>query len=142
MNNPCRKRLPSLIVVLVYLVLTGCVPYHFTDAPGVNGQVVSRATGRPIRGALVSMTAESKASTQVHTDQSGSFRLPALQHWGSIAYPSDGVSDGEGILRVEATGYQPYAGGSAEGGLHHGDTFDDNTAADLRHVRIALVPTL
>jgi phosphatidate phosphatase APP1 len=93
-------------------LLGACIPYHTRDAPQVAGRVVSRATGKPVVGASVSMTSRTTPEGQgrtVHTqtDARGYFSLPAIEHW-FVAPLSEGYVDGEGTLTVEAPGYQPH----------------------------------
>jgi len=100
----------ALTVMAVWL--GGCVAYHSHDAPHVAGRIINRATGDPIAGASVSMSSKAalgaKARTvRTSTDARGYFSLPEIDHW-FIAPLSDGITDGEGTLSVEATGYRPH----------------------------------
>ncbi|HVF71728.1 MAG TPA: carboxypeptidase regulatory-like domain-containing protein [Chthoniobacterales bacterium] len=94
----------------MFVLLSACVPYHSHDAPHVAGRIVSRATGEPIAGATVSMTADpgwGGKTVRAYTDARGYFTLPEIHHW-FIAPLSDGIVEGEGTLVVEASGYRAH----------------------------------
>lgn len=140
MHAPSHK----LLLLLPAVFLAGCFPTHWTDAPGVAGQVVSRATNRPVVGASVSMTAGSK-SVQARTDQSGSFSLPAIKHWELLWLLEVGYIS-NGTLRVQAAGYRPVT--TQEGELPDiqrtksdpGVTHYPSGHADSERVRVVLTP--
>ena len=145
MHLPSRNLLLSAFAVLTAVSLSACVlPYRFTDAPAVAGQVVSGTTHQPVAGAIVSMTSF-QSSTQTHTDQVGEFRLPALKHWGWIPYPTDGYI-GRGVLRVESSGCRPYAETGV--GLPVVEPFSKikstgtfaHDGHDLEHIHVTLTP--
>ena len=138
--------LRCLLIAVLTVSLSACVPYRFTDAPAVAGQVVSRASGRPVAGAVVSMTS-GHASTQTRTDAGGSFRLPALQHVGLLIVGMEGYHP-SGDLRVEAAGYHPYSESglgspeSARGGPTRGFGVIEygRVGPDLEHIHVTLTP--
>ena len=111
----------SLLVAATTFGLAGCIPYHSHDAPHVAGRVVSRTTGRPIAGASVSMSSDVRLDHKGHTvrtqtDAQGYFSLPEIDHW-FMGPLSEGIIDGQGTLRVEATGYRGHSekiGGTAD----------------------------
>ncbi len=143
MNTPSFRH---VFVAVVSLSLSACVPYRFTDAPAVAGQVVSRASGRPVAGAVVSMTS-GHATTHAHTDASGSFNLSALQHTGLFIVGMEGYHP-SGDLRIEAVGYHPYTESgvgspeSARGGPTRGYGVIEygRVGPDLQHIHVALAP--
>ena len=95
------------IPALVSAVLcssSGCFPLPYTDAPATAGQVVNRATNRPVPGAAVTMASETRMVT-TRTDQNGEFRLPAIRAWHFPAAYIEGHHM-YGILRVQAAGYR------------------------------------
>src|SRR5205823_213458 len=101
-----------LLVVATAFLLTACILYHSHDAPHVAGRVVSRATGKPIADASVSISSDASRDGKGHTvrtstDAHGYFSLPELDHW-FIGPLSEGIVDGEGTLSVEAPGYRPH----------------------------------
>ena len=131
----CSKLLLPSLIVLLALSLSGCVPYYFIDATAVRGQVVDRTTNRPVVGAKV-VLASNKASTQTQTDQSGSFRLPALRHWTTIPLITDGFIP-NGRLRIDASGYKPYSEEEMGGGSGYGTL---SGSGSLQRVHIMLAP--
>lgn len=139
MNTLSHSTFLLALASAVSVSLSACVlPYHFTDAPAVAGQVVSSATNRPVAGAAVSMIAD-KESVQTQTDQTGRFHLPAIQHWGTFAYPTDGFLDGSGSLRVEAAGYN---GHTEEAGFTNSVAKQRRTGAELKNIHVVLTPHL
>jgi hypothetical protein len=99
-----------LLVIAMSVSLGACVPYHSHDAPHVAGRVVSRTTGQPVVGAIVSMSADADwggKTVRAYTDERGYFNLPEIDHW-FIAPLSDGIVEGEGTLMIEASGYRPH----------------------------------
>ena len=129
----CGK-LVLLCSVPLATFLGGCVPSYLVDASTVRGQVVDRTTHQPIAGAKVVLTS-ARASVQTQSDPSGSFRLPALQHWTVVPLISEGfVSNGH--LRIDAAGYKPYTGQETDldSGYGNGD-------GAVQRVHIMLAPT-
>ena len=108
--------MPSLHPTLVVLtalsaaaLLGGCVPVEHLDASPATGQVVDRATHRPVAGAQVVLSVLSpdrEASTQ--TDQDGRFRLAGFRHLELVPLPYGMYRAPTGHLHVEAAGYQAY----------------------------------
>jgi len=99
-----------VILTAAILLLGGCVPYHSHDAPHAAGRVVNRTTGQPIVGASVSMTADHDwggKTVRAYTDARGYFSLPEIDHW-FVAPLSDGITDGDGTLTIEAPGYRSH----------------------------------
>ena len=108
--------MPSLhppLVVLATLaaavLLSGCVPVEHLDASPVAGQVVDRATHRPVVGAQVTfnvLSPDREARTQ--TDRDGRFHLAGFRHMELVPLPYGMYRAPTGHLHVEAKGYQPY----------------------------------
>lgn len=107
-------KLPLLVLMLLVacLPLGGCVPETHVDASPVAGQVVDRATRRPVAGAKVVLSTFSPDhEAQTSTDPAGRFHLAGFRHvqfapllYGVFRAPT-------GHLRVEAAGYRPYGCG-------------------------------
>ncbi len=89
--------------------LNGCVPGTHVDASPVAGQVVDRATHRPVVGARVVLSVNSPDhQAQTRTDQEGRFYLPGFRHLEFTLLPYAMYRAPTGRLHVEATGHRPY----------------------------------
>ena len=118
-------------------LLGGCVPVKHLDASPFAGQVVDRATRRPIVGAQVVLTAQPDHEARTQTDQDGRFHLAGFRHVEFVPLPYAMYRAPTGFLEVSAAGYQPYArneffpnGDGSPGYLGHGT---------VREVHVALV---
>lgn len=105
------RPLPLLVLftIAVATLLGGCVPVEHLDASPVAGQVVDRATRRPIVGAQVVLSVsfpDREARTQ--TDQDGRFHFPGFRHLELVPLPYGMYRAPTGHLHVEATGYRAY----------------------------------
>lgn len=92
------------LAVAATLLLGGCLPECVTYADALTGRVINRASNLPVQGATVAMAAGND-TVQTHTDQTGSFRLPALRGWVLHPVFSEGCvyyAD----LRVQAAGFR------------------------------------
>ncbi len=156
-NTLSYSLLRTAFAAVAAISLSACVlPYHFTDAPAVGGQVVDCSSRHPIRNATVTMTANAGflqarrdsanavemiaiGREQTHTASDGTFHLAAQQHWGFIPYPSDGVHDPAGALQIEAIGYRPYLAEETDTEYSHW-IMSERGAEDLRHLQIELTP--
>ena len=105
--------LPLPLIVLTALVATaslgGCVPVEHLDASPVAGQVVDRATRRPVVGAQVVLSVLSpdrEARTQ--TDQDGRFHFAGFRHVELVPLPYGMYRAPTGHLHAEAKGYRAY----------------------------------
>ena len=84
----------SCALVLIFLLCSGCFPYHYTKKPGVSGTVLDTTTEKPVEGAEVVLTTysfpENKEKTETMTTmKDGSFLIPAEQDWGLYMAPLD-----------------------------------------------------
>lgn len=107
---PSLHLLPIVLTTLtVAASLGGCVPVEHLDASPVAGQVVDRATRRPVVGAQVALSVLSpdrEARTQ--TDQDGRFQFAGFRHVDLVPLPYGMYRAPTGHLHVEAKGYRAY----------------------------------
>lgn len=103
--------LHPLLIVLATLaaaaLLGGCVPVKHLDASPVAGQVVDRATRRPIADAKVVLSVSSPdREARTRTDQEGRFHFPGFRHLELVPLPYGMYRAPTGHLHVEADGYR------------------------------------
>ena len=133
MSVRCHQFLSPIFATAASLSLSACiVPYHYTGAPAVAGQVVNQTTHQPITGAIVSMTDLTNDSVHTQTDEEGRFRLPTVRHWLLVPVPSDGFRTPEGTLHIDAVHYRSYT--------EQVDFETSRRRGDLQRLHIALAP--
>lgn len=103
---------PPLVVLAALTVaasLGGCVPVEHLDASPVTGQVVDRATRRPVVGAQVVLSVLSPdREARARTDQDGRFQFAGFRHLELVPLPYGMYRAPTGHLHVEAKGYRAY----------------------------------
>ena len=103
-------KIPSLLLLLAALSLSGCViPYKYTMRQGASGIVRDDASGAPISGAAVVVeVGKERETAKGVTGPDGSFRIPGVSKWGIYIVPMDPM----GIawsLTIRAKGYRDYS---------------------------------
>jgi hypothetical protein len=83
-----RMTIPRTFLLLLTLAASGCFPYHYTTRPGINGTVLSAATGQPILQAGVTLSG-ANTTTSTATAGDGSFSIPPCRRWGIWIIPQD-----------------------------------------------------
>jgi hypothetical protein len=96
-----------IVLLLAGAALSGCIPYRYTNRPGVVGTVVGARTQRPIPGAGVSLDGPGGPISTV-TAADGSFAIAPLRQWGIYIVPMD-IWDSSYPLSVVHSGFQPYS---------------------------------
>lgn len=83
----------SVLMIFVLFGFTGCIPYHFTEKPGVLGKVVDSETNQPINDVDVKCKLQKdyieNGGVVVKTSQDGTFYLPPQKKWGLYFFPMD-----------------------------------------------------
>ena len=98
-----------VLTALAVLLSGGCVPVGHLDAAPVAGQVVDRATRRPVVGATVVLsTLYRDHEARAQTDADGRFHFPGFRHVDFIVLPYAMFRAPTGHLHVEAAGYRAY----------------------------------
>jgi hypothetical protein len=88
----------------VMLLAPGCVLWPMPDTPGVEGKVVSAATGEPVAGASVGVV---QAPTSfVRSAADGSFKVPMSRRWELGVLMGDVFMDAQ--LQVRAEGFEDH----------------------------------
>ncbi len=95
----------------------GCVPATFTTLPGIRGQVVDGATGRPVAAARVALyvdgwtgSGRAESATPAAVGRSaadGRVDLPPQTEWGLLFAGMDFVQRPDRVV-VTADGYEPW----------------------------------
>ena len=139
--NIMRHCIPRFVLVAVAASLAACEPYDYRDAPAAAGRVINSTTHRPVAGAVVSMSAAGNYR-QTHTDQDGSFTLPALHHLGIMTLTEGYLNEPRiGVLRIEAPGYRVYTEtGIGDSSPAHGGPEQAHRSPDWEHIHITLTP--
>lgn len=137
---PRHLSLFVLAVLLAASLLGGCVPVEHLDASPVAGQVVDRATRRPIVDAKVVLSISNPdREASMQTDAEGRFHFAGFRHVEFIPLPYGFYRAPTGSLRVEAPGYRLY--GRNESSVYGaGETYSGlGREGDVLQVRVELV---
>lgn len=121
-------------------LLGGCVPVEHLDASPVAGQVVDRATVRPVAGAAVVLSVSNPdREARTRTDRDGRFQFPGFRHVEFVPLPYAMYRAPTGYLHVEADGYQSYDQGEFFGDGGGPGYSHQRDPGRLQQVRVALV---
>jgi len=94
----------SVVIILALCGLSGCIPFHYTDRPGVTGVVINKRTRLPVEGAEISLGRAGKLAV-ASSSKDGSFSIPPLKSWGIYVIPYDaGMMSFP--LSIKRSGYQ------------------------------------
>jgi hypothetical protein len=95
----------ALIICLVGLTVSGCVPLRFPTTPLASGKISDASSGRPIEGSTVFWTSAPEKKEKSQRD--GSYVLPSLGRTRWVLPVGDYfVGRVSGSVRVEARGYE------------------------------------
>ncbi len=107
-----KKYLNILLLLILIIPCSGCMPYHFTNKPGISGNVIDSTTKDAISGADVKLTTWSfldkkeKIET-ASTGENGSFNIPAEQRWSIYMVPLD-PGPLKARVSIEKKGYREF----------------------------------
>lgn len=112
------KFLSGVAGMVVFILLTGCVPFvpflfvpHTTDrAPAGHGRVLDAKTHAPIEGAKVFFVEAPHHTTR--SDAKGYFRLKAIRnfHWAYVSYEGHWPEGKDSEMEITHPNYLPYWG--------------------------------
>ncbi len=101
--NRVAQSILLVLVAMLSLSSTGCMPRSITISPGVKGVIIDQTTRSPIEGVRVYL--REHPDTQTLTDSDGCFAVRARTRLGVILFFGDHVSSG--TLIAEKAGYSP-----------------------------------
>ena len=135
---PRHLPLVGLAMMTVASLLGGCIPNEHVDASPVTGQVVDRATRRPIAEAEVVLSAQTNSEARTRTGQDGHFCLPGFRHLVFTPLPYGMFTAPTGYLEVKAPGYRPYGRNEFFPNEEGPGYFNYNGVGSLQQVHVAL----
>ena len=95
-----------LAAALCSTLLAGCWPYHYTERPGVKGEVVSADGSGSIPAAIVVVNTTIRRSpleqVRVTTDANGRFVVAARRYWAGYSPMQDSFGASSCFVQIDA----------------------------------------